>query len=181
MSSVRNIHIEQKTSLLSNIINNWIKENNHTVNKKNKIKFQNVSDWPKRSPFEFQNKNLIIPNNPTTKNNDSFNKNQKLKSINDNINLLISKNKDENSYESTPIKVSILSQNINTSTGSIMIKPINNESSKDNQVEPDNNNRRNEYEEKDIDYIFGYSKEERIEPLKLSLKTPNFNNYKNFN
>jgi len=178
MSSVRNIHIEQKTSLLSNIINNWIKENNHTVNNKNKIKFQNVSDWPKRSPFEFQNKNLIIPNNPTTKNNDSFNKNQKLKSINDNINLLISKNKDENSYESTPIKVSILSQNINTSTGSIMIKPINNESSKDNQVEPDNNNRRNEYEEKDIDYIFGYSKEERIEPLKLSLKTPNFNNYK---
>ena len=178
MTSVRNIHIEQKTSLLSNIINNWIRENNHTLNNKKKIKFQNVSDWPKRSPFEFQNKNLIIPNNPTTHNNTSLNKSQKLKSINDNINHLISKNKDESSYESTPIKVSILSQNINTSSGSIMIKPINNESRKDNQIIPDNDKRRSEYEEKDIDYIFGYSKEERIEPLKLSLKTPNFNNYK---
>ena len=167
MSSIRNLHIEQKTNLLTNIINNWIKENNYTLNTKNKIKFQNVSDWPKRSPFEFQNKNLIIPNdsNPLNK----FNKSQKLKSINDNINLLIYKNMNENNSESKPIKVSLLSQDKKTPTGTIIIKSISNEQSKENQTLPNNINKRNEYKEKEIEYNFGYTKEERIEPLKLSL------------
>ena len=175
MSSVRNIQIKQKTNLLTNIINNWLRENNNTFNtKKKKIKFQNVSDWPKRSPFEFQNKNLIIPNNYNSQDNIKFNENQKLNTINDDINLLISKNKNEKNSEPSPIKVSIRSQNIKTPTGSIMIKSINNEQSEENQIESNNINKRKEYEEKEIDYIFGYSKEERIEPLKLSLKTSNF-------
>ena len=177
MSSIRNLHIEQKTNLLTNIINNWIKENNHTLNNKNKIKFQNVSDWPKRSPFEFQNKNLIIPNdsNPLNK----FNKSQKLKSINDNINLLIYKNRNENNSESKPIKVSLLSHDIKTPTGTIIIKPVSNEQSKVNQTLPNNINKRNEYKEKEIEYNFGYTKEERIEPLKLSLIKPKFDNNEN--
>lgn len=174
MSSIRNLHIEQKTNLLTNIINNWIKENNYTLNTKNKIKFQNVSDWPKRSPFEFQNKNLIIPNdsNPLNK----FNKSQKLKSINDNINLLIYKNMNENNSESKPIKVSLLSQDKKTPTGTIIIKSISNEQSKENQTLPNNINKRNEYKEKEIEYNFGYTKEERIEPLKLSLIKSKFDN-----
>ena len=175
MSSVRNIQIKQKTNLLNNIINNWLRENNNTFStKKKKIKFQNVSDWPKRSPFEFQNKNLIIPNNYNSQDNIKFNEKQKLNTINDDINLLISKNKNEKNSEPSPIKVSIRSQNIKTPTGSIMIKPINDEKNKENQKESNNISKRNEYEEKEIDYIFGYSKEERIEPLKLSLITSNF-------
>lgn len=171
---MRNLHNEKKTNLLTNIINNWIKENNHTLNNKNKIKYKNVSDWPKRSPFEFQNKNLIIPNNFNPQN--KINKSQKLKSINDNINLLIYKNKRENNSESKRIKVSLLSQDKKTPTGTIIIQPISNEQSKENQTLPNNINKRNEYEEKEIEYNFGYTKEERIEPLKLSLI-----NYKFYN
>ena len=60
MSEIRKIQNEKKTTLLTNIINNWIKENNKITDNTKNIKYQNISDWPKRSPFEFYNKNLYI-------------------------------------------------------------------------------------------------------------------------
>ena len=168
MSNIREIENEKKTNLLTNIINNWIKENNSITDKTKNIKYQNVSDWPKRSPFEFYNKNLIIPNNSVIQKNSAFKKTQKLKEINDDINQIITKNKNE---KNSNVKVSLLSQNKKTKSGSITIKPLSNKENKeDKTIDNINNNiSRKNYEEKGILYDFGYTKEERLEPLKLSL------------
>ena len=168
MSSVRQIQNEQKTDLLTNIINNWIKENNNTSNKNHNFKYQNISDWPKRSPFEFYNKNIIIPNDINKYKNFLTKKNQKLNIINDDINHLISKNKLNQNNESGNIRVSLLSRNKKTDTGSIIIKPVTNEEHSE-ETKKLNNIQRKNYEEKDIIYNFGYTKEERIEPLKMLL------------
>ena len=168
MSSVMQKQNEQKTNLLTNIINNWIKENNNTSNKNHNFKYQNISDWPKRSPFEFYNKNIIIPNDINKYKNFLTKKNQKLNIINDDINQLISKNKLDQNSESGNIKVSLLSRNKKTDTGSIIIKPVTNEEQSE-ETKKLNNIQRKNYEEKDIIYNFGYTKEERIEPLKMLL------------
>ena len=168
MSSVRQMQNEQKTNLLTNMINNWIKENNNTSNKNHNFKYQNISDWPKRSPFEFYNKNIIIPNDINKYKNFLTKKNQKLNIINDDINQLISKNKLDQNSESGNIKVSLLSRNKKTDTGSIIIKPVTNEEQSE-ETKKLNNIQRKNYEEKDIIYNFGYTKEERIEPLKMLL------------
>ena len=168
MSSVMQKQNEQKTNLLTNIINNWIKENNNTSNKNHNFKYQNISDWPKRSPFEFYNKNIIIPNDINKYKNFLTKKNQKLNIINDDINQLISKNKLDQNSESGNIKVSLLSRNKKTDTGSIIIKPVTNEEQSE-ETKKLNNIRIKNYEEKDIIYNFGYTKEERIEPLKMLL------------
>ena len=168
MSSVMQKQNEQKTNLLTNIINNWIKENNNTSNKNHNFKYQNISDWPKRSPFEFYNKNVIIPNDINKYKNFLTKKNQKLNIINDDINQLISKNKLDQNSESGNIKVSLLSRNKKTDTGSIIIKPVTNEEQSE-ETKKLNNIRIKNYEEKDIIYNFGYTKEERIEPLKMLL------------
>lgn len=184
MSEIRRIENEKKTNLLANVINNWIKENNKITDNIKNIKIQNISDWPKRSPFEFYNKNIIIPNtNNITiniiKNNFVINKSQKLKSINDNINELITKNRNEQNTENgnNNIKVSLLSQNKKTLSGSVTIKPFSNEEKPEDKIIPSINipiHRKN-YEEKNIIYDFGYSKEERLEPLKLSLNKKQVN------
>ena len=168
MSSVMQKQNEQKTNLLTNIINNWIKENNNTSNKNHNFKYQNISDWPRRSPFEFYNKNIIIPNDINKYKNFLTKKNQKLNIINDDINQLISKNKLDQNSESGNIKVSLLSRNKKTDTGSIIIKPVTNEEQSE-ETKKLNNIQRKNYEEKDIIYNFGYTKEERIEPLKMLL------------
>ena len=182
MSEIRRIENEKKTNLLANVINNWIKENNKITDNTKNIKIQNISDWPKRSPFEFYNKNIIIPNtnnitNNIIKNNFVINKNQKLKSINDNINELITKNRNEQNNGNNNIKVSLLSQNKKTLSGSVTIKPFSNEEKPENKIISSINipiHRKN-YEEKNIIYDFGYSKEERLEPLKLSLNKKQVN------
>ena len=182
MSEIRRIENEKKTNLLANVINNWIKENNKITDNTKNIKIQNISDWPKRSPFEFYNKNIIIPNtnnitNNIIKNNFVINKNQKLKSINDNINELITKNRNEQNNGNNNIKVSLLSQNKKTLSGSVTIKPFSNEEKPEDKIIPSINipiHRKN-YEEKNIIYDFGYSKEERLEPLKLSLNKKQVN------
>ena len=175
MSNIRKIQSEQKTNLLTNIINNWIKENNKISDNTKNIKFHNVSEWPNRSPFEFYNKNVIIPNINNPQKNIPFNKNEKLKVIKDNITQLISKNISdiEKEKENAPIKVSIHSQNKQTEKGSITIKQTANEEKEENKkiLNNINNIPRKDFEEKNIIYNFGYSKEERIEPLKLSLNT----------
>ena len=196
MSSVKEIHFKQKTYLLSNIINNWIKENNNIYNNKKRIKFQNVSDWPKRSPFEFYNKNLIIPNNYKSLNNIKNNKkqNEKLKKINDNVNQIISKKRNEkndNNNQNKPIKISIISPNEKAQAGSITIKQLSNEQKEGTkEIPPDINThdikqKNNNNEEKEIIYDFGYTQEERLEPLKLSLNkktlSQNENEYINEN
>ena len=169
MSTIRQIENEKKTNLLTNIINKWIDENNNITNKNQNIKYQNISDWPKRSPFEFYNKNIIIPNDNKKYKNFVIIKNQKLKVINDDVNQIITKNRLEQNNEADDIKVSLLSKNKKTPTGSIIIKPIMNEENSKEVKNISNNIQRKNYEEKDIIYNFGYSKEERIEPLKLSL------------
>jgi len=182
MSEIRRIENEKKTNLLANVINNWIKENNKITDNTKNIKIQNISDWPKRSPFEFYNKNIIIPNtnnitNNIIKNNFVINKSQKLKSINDNINELITKNRNEQNNGNNNIKVSLLSQNKKTLSGSVTIKPFSNEEKPEDKIIPSINipiHRKN-YEEKNIIYDFGYSKEERLEPLKLSLNKKQVN------
>ena len=183
MSEIRRIENEKKTNLLANVINNWIKENNKINTNTKNIKIQNISDWPKRSPFEFYNKNIIIPNtnnitNNIIKNNFVINKSQKLKSINDSINELITKNRNEqNNGNTNNIKVSLLSQNKKTLSGSVTIKPFSNEEKPEDKIIPSINipiHRKN-YEEKNIIYDFGYSKEERLEPLKLSLNKKQVN------
>ena len=182
MSEIRRIENEKKTNLLANVINNWIKENNKITDNTKNIKIQNISDWPKRSPFEFYNKNIIIPNtnnitNNIIKNNFVINKSQKLKSINDNINELITKNRNEQNNGNNNIKVSLLSQNKKTLSGSVTIKPFSNEEKPENKIISSINipiHRKN-YEEKNIIYDFGYSKEERLEPLKLSLNKKQVN------
>ena len=50
-------------------------------NNKNNNKIENVSDWPKRSPYEFYNKNLIVPNNCNVQNNLAVNQFNTLKLI----------------------------------------------------------------------------------------------------
>ena len=182
MSEIRRIENEKKTNLLANVINNWIKENNKINTNTKNIKIQNISDWPKRSPFEFYNKNIIIPNtnnitNNIIKNNFVINKSQKLKSINDSINELITKNRNEQNNGNNNIKVSLLSQNKKTLSGSVTIKPFSNEEKPEDKIIPSINipiHRKN-YEEKNIIYDFGYSKEERLEPLKLSLNKKQVN------
>ena len=182
MSEIRRIENEKKTNLLANVINNWIRENNKITDNTKNIKIQNISDWPKRSPFEFYNKNIIIPNtnnitNNIIKNNFVINKSQKLKSINDNINELITKNRNEQNNGNNNIKVSLLSQNKKTLSGSVTIKPFSNEEKPEDKIIPSINipiHRKN-YEEKNIIYDFGYSKEERLEPLKLSLNKKQVN------
>ena len=182
MSEIRRVENEKKTNLLANVINNWIKENNKITDNTKNIKIQNISDWPKRSPFEFYNKNIIIPNtnnitNNIIKNNFVINKSQKLKSINDNINELITKNRNEQNNGNNNIKVSLLSQNKKTLSGSVTIKPFSNEEKPEDKIIPSINipiHRKN-YEEKNIIYDFGYSKEERLEPLKLSLNKKQVN------
>ena len=182
MSEIRRIENEKKTNLLANVINNWIKENNKITDNTKNIKIQNISDWPKRSPFEFYNKNIIIPNtnnitNNIIKNNFVINKSQKLKSINDNINELITKNRNEQNNGNNNIKVSLLSQNKKTLSGSVTIKPFSSEEKPEDKIIPSINipiHRKN-YEEKNIIYDFGYSKEERLEPLKLSLNKKQVN------
>ena len=182
MTSIKEIQNEQKTHLLANIINNWIKESNNTYNNKKKIKYQNVSDWPKRSPFEFYNKNLIIPNNYISLNDikNDKNQNQKLKIINDNINQIISKKRSENNENNSQnelIKISIISPNKKAQTGSVTIKQISNEQKEENKkIDTIKSSHEIKKEKNDIDEKekettdnYGYNKEERIKPLKLSL------------
>jgi len=179
MSEIRKIENEKKTTLLTNIINNWIKENNKITDNTKNIKYQNISDWPKRSPFEFYNKNVIIPNTGI-KNNFVLNKNQKLKVINDNINELITKNRNEQENRNNNIKVSLISKNKKTLSGSVTIKPFSNEEKPEDKIQSNKINiviPRKNYEEKGIIYDFGYTKEERLEPLKLSLNKKQINNY----
>lgn len=182
MSEIRRIENEKKTNLLANVINNWIKENNKITDNTKNIKIQNISDWPKRSPFEFYNKNIIIPNtnnitNNIIENNFVINKSQKLKSINDKLNELITKNRNEQNNGKNNIKVSLLSQNKKTLSGSVTIKPFSNEEKPEDKIIPSINIpiHRKKYEEKNIIYDFGYSKEERLEPLKLSLNKKQVN------
>ena len=62
----------------------------------------------------------------------------------------------------------MLSRNKKTDTGSIIIKPVTNEEHSEEKKKLNNIQRKN-YEEKDIIYNFGYTKEERIEPLEMLL------------
>ena len=68
--------------------------------------------------------------------------------------------------------MSLLSKNRKTLSGSVTIKPFSNDEKPEDKIQSNNINipiHRKNYEEKNIIYDFGYTKEERLEPLKLSL------------
>ena len=172
---------EQNSNLLPNDFNNLEKENNN-INKKNffdeikkdeRKKYENISDLSKSSSF---NKNLIIAEN-NEENDIALNKNEKLKEINYGINQNISNQNNQNN-ENSDIKISVISPDFKPKTSPISIgktsnspKTINN----NNLINNDNNSEKNK-----IIYDFGYTKEERLVPLKLSLiKTSNFEDKKN--
>ena len=159
------------------MINSWIKEKNNIYNNANNIKnntnIYNVSDWPKRSPFEFYNKNLIVPNKEKEQRDIPLNKNEKLKQINDDVNQIITK-KNINKKENTPIKVSLHSHNKKTKNGSITIQPTSQEEKQEdiyisNNLDIDQRSNNNEEKEKEELYDFNYTKDGRIKPLILSL------------
>ena len=157
--------------------------------------YDNIPNWPKRSPFEYYNKNVIIPENYKIPSGDInyLEKNEKLNPINDDLNKYIHKNEsqiDLNNDNSNNIKVSLITPNIKENNNNIiLINPNidreNNENidnnnnilsnikssntRKINQSNRDNNGNKEILEGKDIIYNFGYNKEDRLESLKLSL------------
>jgi len=206
---------KENNFLLNNIIKKWANENNkinnniinHEVNttyeqildntiiKNTNVNYYNLPNWPKRSPFEFYNKNVIIPYDYKiyqTNSNDNFNFNfEKLNKINDNLNPIISKNENdiiEDNNNNNTIKISILNSNLNENEdedNNIIIIDENNvnnnetknnlekeanEDNEDNEAyDRNNNNNKDSFIEPDIIYDFGYKKEERLEPIQLSL------------
>ena len=97
---------EKNDLLINDVMKTWIDENNSTKRKiyntknnipyeqiidntiinKSDINYHNIPNWPNRSPFEFYNKNVIIPENYKIS---TVNNNEKLNPINDNLNPFI--------------------------------------------------------------------------------------------
>ena len=212
MSSKQELNINKKNSvenekndfLLNNIMKTWMEENNNinkninntknnlpyeqiidnTIIKKSDINYHNLPNWPSRSPFEFYNKNVIIPDNYKSS---TINNNEKLNPINDNLNPFISNNgaeeKENKNFDN--MKISIINPNLNKNengNNNILIQDESIKNENENNIEKtkdnlgkdnneENNNIKNDYSfiEKDIIYDFGYNKEERLEPIHLSL------------
>ena len=160
-----------------------------TIIKNTDSDYNNLPNWPQRSPFEFYNKNVIIPENYkiSSNNNNLLKDNEKLNPIHDQINDIIHQNENkniDNNENLNNIKISIVPPNLNENYNNIIINPVSNDKKLVAQDEgavsslqnyrkmktyQENNNDNNNIEEKDIIYNFGYKKDERIEPLKLSL------------
>ena len=160
-----------------------------TIIKNTDSDYNNLPNWPQRSPFEFYNKNVIIPENYkiSSNNNNLLKDNEKLNPIHDQINDIIHQNENkniDNNENLNNIKISIVPPNLNENYNNIIINPVSNDKKLVTQDEgavsslqnyrkmrtyQENNNDNNNIEEKDIIYNFGYKKDERIEPLKLSL------------
>ena len=212
MSSKQELNINKKNSvenekndfLLNNIMKTWMEENNNTnknlnntknnlpyeqiidntIIKKSDINYHNLPNWPSRSPFEFYNKNVIIPDNYKSS---TINNNEKLNPINDNLNPFISNNgteeKENKNFDN--MKISIINPNLNKNengNNNILIQDESIKNENENNIEKtkdnlgkdnneENNNIKNDYSfiEQDIIYDFGYNKEERLEPIHLSL------------
>ena len=150
--------------------------------------YNNLPNWPQRSPFEYYNKNVIIPENYkiSSNNNNLLKDNEKLNPIHDQINDIIHQNENkniDNNENLNNIKISIVPPNLNENYNNIIINPVSDDKKLDTKKEGavsslqnyrkmrtnQENNDNNSIEEKDIIYNFGYKKDERIEPLKLSL------------
>lgn len=212
MSSKQELNINKKNSvenekndfLLNNIMKTWMEENNNTnknlnntknnlpyeqiidntIIKKSDINYYNLPNWPSRSPFEFYNKNVIIPDNYKSS---TINNNEKLNPINDNLNPFISNNgteeKENKNFDN--MKITIINPNLNKNengNNNILIQDESIKNENENNIEKtkdnlgkdnneENNNIKNDYSfiEQDIIYDFGYNKEERLEPIHLSL------------
>ena len=193
----KTISLENRnTNSLNKIGQEAINQNQENLDEDNNIikntdsEYNNLPNWPQRSPFEYYNKNVIIPENYkiSSNNNNLLKDSEKLNPINDKINYIIHQNENknidnnENINNINNIKISIVPPNLNENYNNIIINPVP-EDKKVNIKEEgvvsslqnyrkmitnqENNN--NNVEEKDIIYNFGYKKDERIEPLKLSL------------
>ena len=191
-----------KTKLLKNINN---EENNLDFNEQlldnkitnnSEVNYFNLPNWPKRSPFEYYNKNIIIPDNYkiSTIDNNNSEKYEKLNPINDNLNPLIPKSNNN----SDNITVSIINpnkenisihdisnngnninnnnfigkdfdkHNINNSIKNIIDKP-NNDILNENDNNENYNAENESVDEQDIIYNNGYNKDEKVEPIQLLL------------
>ena len=193
--------------LLTNIMKTWIDEDlnknntketniinydkiiDNTIIKNSNINYDNLPNWPKRSPFEFYNKDVIIPEDyklSTVNNN-----NEKLNPIKDDLNPYSSKNKTESDNNDKEVKISLIYPNINNNNetdNNILINKIPEKENniEENNIEEDNinieknnleenhnknNDKKNDFsfEEQDNEYKFGNEKEGKLEPIKLSL------------
>ena len=143
--------------------------------------YNNLPNWPQRSPFEYYNKNVIIPENYkiSSNNNNLLKDNEKLNPIHDKINDIIHQNENkniDNNENLNNIKISIVPPNLNENYNNIIINPVSDDKKLDTKKEGavsslqnyrkmrtnQENNDNNSIEEKDIIYNFGYKKDERI-------------------
>ena len=161
---------------------------NNTIIRNSNINYDNLPNWPKRSPFEFYNKNVIIPEDYKLSTIE-INDNEKLNSIKDDLNPFISKNETESNNNG--VKISLISPNTNKSNdidnNNILINQIQEKenSEEENKIEEDKNDINNDknyieeknnenkndinFDEENNEYIFGHKKDEKLEPIKLSL------------
>jgi len=163
-------------------------DDDDTIIKNTESDYNSLPNWPQRSPFEYYNKNVIIPENYiiSSNNNNLFKESEKLNPINDKINDIIHQNENknvDNNENLNNIKISIVPPNLNENYNNIIINPISDDKTlefkEENAVSSlqnyrkmktnQENNDKNNVEEKDIIYNFGYKKDERIEPIKLTL------------
>ena len=191
--------------LLTNIMKTWIDEDinnnnpkeanihnyekiiDNTIIKNSNINYDNLPNWPKRSPFEFYNKNVIIPEDYklSTLNNN----NEKLNPIKDDLNPYNSENKTESDNNDKEVKISLIYPNINNNNENDNNILINKIPEKENNIEEDNikennigknnleenNNKNNDiknefsFKEQENEYNFENEKEGKLEPIKLSL------------
>mgnify|MGYP006873063819 CR=1 FL=1 len=172
--------------------NKEIIDKDDAIIKNTESDYNNLPNWPQRSPFEYYNRNVIVPENYkiSSDNNNLLTVNEKLKPINDNINEILhqNENKNKNNNENlNNIKISIVPPNLKENYNNVIIDPVSNDKHLDikkeeavsslenyrkmivNQENNDNKFKKENLEEKEIIYNFGYKKDERIEPLKLSL------------
>ena len=149
---------------------------NKIINK-SEIDYNNLPNWPKRSPFEFYNKNVIIPDNYKLSKN--YNNNERLNPIKDNLNPFISKNETETNEikKINDVKISLIKPNLQENENNYIIIQQNpsNDNEENNNLDKNENDENNDvkndfsFVEQDIIYNFGYKKEERLEPIHLSL------------
>ena len=123
--------------------------------------FNDLEKWPKRSPYEFTNKNILIPEDyKIPSNNVKDLKKQKLKKIDDEYYFEdISQSPLENRQidQNNMPKVRVVFPEIQNNNKIINID----KNIRKNDINNSNNN--------EIIYNFGYKKEDRLIPLKLDL------------
>ena len=161
---------DQQSQLLQQIYEQnkiYCKDSKIYRNENINLNYNDLQKWPERSPYEFTNKNIIVPEDYKVLSNDIKDLNKhRLKKIDDgyyfeDASQSLSKNK-QIDQKNTP-KVTIIFPDIQNNNNNVL--NINKISSRTNDINIDNNDSSNN----EIIYNFGYKKEDRLTPLKLDL------------